>query len=253
MSRKPDSPCADCGKLMYRGSSSLPVGQARCQPCRRERPPQPKATTIPHICVQCGVTFYCASRRTRHCSRSCLSQAMQIRPPDDTRVKRTQREQAAPGLSKARRYQLRDQLIRRGTQCAYCDNQADTIDHVVPLVRGGTNYEGNLVVCCKSCNSSKSGSTIMEWRTGRRLPRMTAAIVWPERPKRQPKLVKIPVVRNCPLCGTPTTRPTYCSNDCQLETAARRMRDKYRASVGLPIDPTRATNPWKRDVSLKLG
>lgn len=31
----PDLPCADCGKLMWRGTTSLPEGRARCQPCRR--------------------------------------------------------------------------------------------------------------------------------------------------------------------------------------------------------------------------
>lgn len=38
MSRKPDLPCADCGKLLWRSGTSLPEGQARCRPCRVENP-----------------------------------------------------------------------------------------------------------------------------------------------------------------------------------------------------------------------
>ena len=35
MPRNPDMPCADCGKPMWRGRTSLPPGQARCWDCRR--------------------------------------------------------------------------------------------------------------------------------------------------------------------------------------------------------------------------
>lgn len=37
MPRRPDLPCAECGKLMHRTPSSLPEGQAMCHPCRRQR------------------------------------------------------------------------------------------------------------------------------------------------------------------------------------------------------------------------
>lgn len=48
----------------------------------------------------------------------------------------------------------------------YCGSAVETIDHVIPLVRGGTNYEGNLAPCCRVCNSSKGGLLVSEWKTG---------------------------------------------------------------------------------------
>lgn len=36
MPRKPDMPCAECGKPMWRSRTSLPVGEATCRECRRE-------------------------------------------------------------------------------------------------------------------------------------------------------------------------------------------------------------------------
>jgi 5-methylcytosine-specific restriction endonuclease McrA len=39
-----------------------------------------------------------------------------------------------------------------------------TIDHIVPLARGGTNYEGNLTPACRPCNSSKGTLLLVEWR-----------------------------------------------------------------------------------------
>lgn len=41
MARRPDLPCADCGKLLWRDKTSLPAGQARCRPCRRSIPISP--------------------------------------------------------------------------------------------------------------------------------------------------------------------------------------------------------------------
>jgi len=39
--------------------------------------------------------------------------------------------------------------------CVYCGAPGDTLDHVVPQVRGGGNDPGNLVVSCCKCNHAK--------------------------------------------------------------------------------------------------
>jgi 5-methylcytosine-specific restriction endonuclease McrA len=38
-----------------------------------------------------------------------------------------------------------------------------TMDHVVPIVRGGTSTRGNVVPSCKECNSRKKYLLPMEW------------------------------------------------------------------------------------------
>lgn len=49
--------------------------------------------------------------------------------------------------------------------CAYCiGGKATTVDHIVPLTKGGTNNIDNLVPCCRSCNSSKGNKFIGDWR-----------------------------------------------------------------------------------------
>ncbi len=40
-------------------------------------------------------------------------------------------------------------------QCAYCPNVASTIDHIVPVIKGGPSARGNLLPACRSCNSRK--------------------------------------------------------------------------------------------------
>lgn len=47
--------------------------------------------------------------------------------------------------------------------CVYCGAEARTVDHVVPLARGGLEVEANLVPACASCNGSKGAKLLQEW------------------------------------------------------------------------------------------
>lgn len=46
--------------------------------------------------------------------------------------------------------------------CAYCFKHGNTIDHVVPRARGGTNTWGNVVVACTKCNCKKADRLLSE-------------------------------------------------------------------------------------------
>ena len=48
--------------------------------------------------------------------------------------------------------------------CQYqgCTRRATTVDHVIPRCQGGKSTWGNLVACCKECNSRKGGRTPQE-------------------------------------------------------------------------------------------
>jgi 5-methylcytosine-specific restriction endonuclease McrA len=54
--------------------------------------------------------------------------------------------------------------------CFYCGqkNVKITLDHVIPISRGGTHSIGNLVACCLRCNSSKGNKFITEWKKGKK-------------------------------------------------------------------------------------
>jgi 5-methylcytosine-specific restriction endonuclease McrA len=61
----------------------------------------------------------------------------------------------ARSLRKTRWWQ---QKTSSGT-CHYCGRRVGfknlTMDHVIPLSRGGRSTKGNLVPCCKECNTAK--------------------------------------------------------------------------------------------------
>lgn len=57
----------------------------------------------------------------------------------------------------------------RDQNCLYCGQQAKiTIDHILPIARGGAHSIGNLAPACQPCNSSKGAKTITEWKMAKR-------------------------------------------------------------------------------------
>lgn len=59
---------------------------------------------------------------------------------------------------------------RHDGRCFYCRKPGPmTMDHVIPISRGGTHSVGNLVPACASCNCRKRHRTVMEWRLNRRV------------------------------------------------------------------------------------
>ncbi|MDJ0666732.1 MAG: HNH endonuclease [Desulfobacterales bacterium] len=51
--------------------------------------------------------------------------------------------------------------------CHYCQRRIParelTMDHIVPIARGGRSTKGNLVPSCKDCNNQKKQLLPMEW------------------------------------------------------------------------------------------
>lgn len=129
----------------------------------------PKADPMRFVCNtcnECGARFTevnqfnVLANYSSYCSSKC---GMRV-----ARRGRKAREHNAPGT-----YRWPDVVrlwIAAGKQCSYCDivmtGQPDP-DHVVPLSRGGRNDLGNIVPCCRLCNSDKCDLTLDEWATER--------------------------------------------------------------------------------------
>ncbi len=51
--------------------------------------------------------------------------------------------------------------------CYYCGRRFQpgelTMDHIVPLIRGGKSKKGNIVTSCKECNNKKKYMLPIEW------------------------------------------------------------------------------------------
>jgi|LGVF01.1.fsa_nt_gb 5-methylcytosine-specific restriction endonuclease McrA len=64
-------------------------------------------------------------------------------------------------------YYITDEIKNRfncfGNRCAYCGGEYQSIDHVVPLSKGGHDAIYNLVPACNHCNFSKNNSVLRDW------------------------------------------------------------------------------------------
>jgi hypothetical protein len=100
-------------------------------------------------CRHCGVSMPQAMRAdAAYCSESCNTAA-------HSQTRKASRKIGARQLRIDRAYIIE----RDGGRChlcgAYPEGRALTIDHVMPLARGGTHTSENLRVACLSCNCSK--------------------------------------------------------------------------------------------------
>lgn len=59
-------------------------------------------------------------------------------------------------------------LERSGGNCYYCKASVGfahlTIEHILPISKGGTNEECNLAAACEQCNSSKRDRSLLDWQ-----------------------------------------------------------------------------------------
>ncbi len=92
---------------------------------------------------------------------------------DERRIRPTERVVWPKGL--------KQRLMRRqDNTCVYCGYRRIAtsldIDHIIPVVRGGSNDMSNLQVICRRCNQRKGLQTDEEFRTRYASPRSVDAI-----------------------------------------------------------------------------
>ncbi|MBF0287657.1 MAG: HNH endonuclease [SAR324 cluster bacterium] len=82
-------------------------------------------------------------------------------PADQDEIAREKRK--AQTLRKSQWWKNR----RACNRCYYCKKtfpaKSLTMDHLIPLVRGGKSTKGNIVPCCKECNNHKKYLLPVEW------------------------------------------------------------------------------------------
>lgn len=194
MSRKPDTPCSGCGKLIYRGRGSLPPGLAVCRPCRARRDHLRLA-----VCRKCGDTFNApqrpqGGRRRTTCSAACAQALRNATPRTCTcldcgglargpgrgrcsscksainRQKNARRRGAMSSDAPLTIWMLGD---RDGWRCHLCHRRvrsglrvphplAPTFDHLIPVSKGGNDSRVNLRLAHFRCNSRRGARGVVQ-------------------------------------------------------------------------------------------
>ena len=110
-------------------------------------------------CLDCGMEC-----TPSHRCDTCKTERARQLDRNRSSVKRANRRGYNTGLKPLKQ---KDRNIVMNTKaCAGCGckDMKLTIDHVVPIVQGGTNDLSNLQMLCLSCNSSKGAEADNQWR-----------------------------------------------------------------------------------------
>lgn len=54
-------------------------------------------------------------------------------------------------------------LVKKGNNAGQIPDNAASLDHKMPICRGGTNHHENLHITCHKCNMAKADMTTMEF------------------------------------------------------------------------------------------
>ena len=104
--------------------------------------------------------------------RNYLSREFKKEHRDATREYNKRWKQEHPEMCRAQKHKRRvmstnspfPKEFKLGSYCWVClSTEKLTVDHIIPVSRGGTNSIENLITLCGSCNSSKGSMLYSEW------------------------------------------------------------------------------------------
>lgn len=109
-----------------------------------------------------AVHLFLASREIAKILADVSMWVMLLTRTNERRIRPTERVNWPRGLK-------RRLMRRQNSTCVYCAYRRRAlsmdIDHIIPVVRGGSNDESNLQVICRPCNQRKGLQTDREFRT----------------------------------------------------------------------------------------
>jgi 5-methylcytosine-specific restriction endonuclease McrA len=146
--RIPTRTCPGCGRT-FRSNAT------RCASCR----------AVNRECVTCGKQITSTNRECQSCRVARHARddwSAMVRQYNNTRRAR----KLAAEVSGPLPFTAYLDVIKSGP-CVYCGAIAATVDHILPLSRGGHEILENLAPACQSCNSSKNDRLLTEWRPDR--------------------------------------------------------------------------------------
>jgi 5-methylcytosine-specific restriction endonuclease McrA len=157
------------------------AARSRAQRWRQRHPELAKAKHAQWRAKNPGYfrAYYRANiERERERARVGMAKSRKLRPDLELQRKRRYRETNAEFVREQEREKTyaRRAMVRSSPEtarfmsalltepCAYCGATENiTVDHIVPLSRGGRHEPSNLAPACLSCNSSKCALLLEEW------------------------------------------------------------------------------------------
>lgn len=107
------------------------------------------------------------ARRRERMAQDARDNAPALKLTGKKEEKNLQRERRRGRMSTG--FNWEEALRVYGVWCAFCgcDDEQMTVDHIIPLSRGGGNWQWNVRPLCASCNSMKGNQLDAEYPQGR--------------------------------------------------------------------------------------
>lgn len=159
----------DCGKESQVWANSLTTGSTRSCGClKREQEKLSRPQRVKHHCSVAERSLiyrkkYRESGRAAETARKWRKrnlEASRLTGKLGQQKRRTRELSSGTGIT---RQQWVETLEVFASSCAYCLAPGNTMEHIVPLSRGGTHDADNIVPACKSCNFSKHNRSLLEF------------------------------------------------------------------------------------------
>jgi 5-methylcytosine-specific restriction endonuclease McrA len=99
--------------------------------------------------------------------RIAIERASRAKRKEVQRPLKNARQQVRNRLLSGSKFLLQSKEVERlyNLPCYNCGSTENlSIDHVIPLARGGNHSIGNLMTLCRKCNASKGKKFLVEWK-----------------------------------------------------------------------------------------
>ena len=170
--------CRTCGTIVERAASTLRQKNIICDKCAEDETKQKSRQTLigvfmaiaqaktPKVCAACGEAFYSPYPNKKYCSDTCKKTIK-------GRYNSIRRRCRKYGVFYDPKVTAKAVIERDGGICQICHKKCDendrswgslgpkfpTVDHIIPLAKGGTHTWGNVQCACALCNSYKRDLT----------------------------------------------------------------------------------------------
>lgn len=106
-------------------------------------------------------------RKLNHERRLEIERSSRLRNKEKNRPSKNARQGIRNRKLANTPYLILEKELRKiyNSPCFMCGcEENQSLDHIIPISRGGSHSVGNIMTLCKNCNASKNARTITEWK-----------------------------------------------------------------------------------------
>jgi 5-methylcytosine-specific restriction endonuclease McrA len=159
--------CRKCNQTKPYGLFALSVTTksglgSRCKVCESERGKE-RYAKIKDKAINHAREY----RLNNYKRRIEIERKSRLKNKEQNRLRKNARQSIRNKILATSVYVILDKELRKiyASPCFMCGaKENQSLDHVIPLSRGGSHSIGNVITLCLNCNCSKNAKTISEWK-----------------------------------------------------------------------------------------